>query len=117
MNDLIRYYVLMLAFYIVEVGVFALVYEGWEYDGFWLSLAIRLFLNSIFSVVVRKLVFPDTKGFHAKFWTLVVLNAMFSSTLLKLLSLFLPLVDMLLLKFFADVTSSLLGFIALKKST
>jgi hypothetical protein len=117
MNDLIKYYGLTLVFYIVEIGVFAIVYKGWEYDVFWLSLAIRLFLVSIFSVVVRKLIFPDTKGFHVKFGALVVLNPMFSATLLKLLSLFLPLVDVLILKFFADAASSLLVFIALKKST
>ena len=115
MRAFLTYYLLTLAFYLVEIAVFASLYASWNYDVFWLNIAIRLFLILIFSIIVRNLIFTGTKYFYIKFSVLVLLNPLMSSSLLKILTIFFLPTGIIVLKILTDLITSLLMFFVLRK--
>ena len=109
------YYFLTLLFYLVEISLFSFLYTSWQYDVFWLNITVRSILVIIFAIIIRKLIFNKTKHFYLKFFVLVLLNPLLSSLILKLFTLFLLSIEILLLKFVADLITSLFIFRILKK--
>ena len=115
MKSFFVYYFLTLLFYLVEISLFAIFYVSWRYDIFWLNITLRSFLVIIFSIIVRKLIFTTTRHFYLKFFILVLFNPLLSSALLKLFTLSLLSIEVLVLKFVADLVNSILIFLILKK--
>lgn len=115
MKSFLTYYLLTLLFYLVEISIFSFLYASWQYDVFWLNITVRSILVIIFSIIIRKLVFDKTKYFYLKFFVLVLLNPLLSSLLLKLFTLLLLSIEVLLLKFVADLITSVFIFCILKK--
>ena len=115
MKSFLIYYILTLAFYLVEIITFVYLYSSWQYDVFWLNLTLRLILVLIFSIVISNLIFATTKYFYVKFSVLVLCNPFLSSVLLKLFLLSLLSINVLILKFVADLITSIFIFYVLKK--
>lgn len=115
MNDAIKYYLLTLIFYVIEIILFILLYKVWIYDIFWLNLILRVALVTFFSIIVRNVIFKDSKNFYIKFLGLIVLSPFSASLFLKLLTLFFPTVLVVILKLLSDLISSILVFLAIKK--
>ena len=66
MKDMLIYYLLTLGFYLIEILVFSVAYGVWEFDIFWLNMAIRVVLVSFFSIIVRSVIFSETRYFYLK---------------------------------------------------
>ena len=115
MKSFFVYYFLTLLFYLVEISLFAIFYVSWRYDIFWLNITLRSFLVIIFSIIVRNLIFTTTRHFYLKFFILALFNPLLSSALLKLFTLSLLSIEVLVLKFVADLVNSILIFLILKK--
>ena len=106
---------LTLVFYLAEIITFISVYETWKYDIFWLNIIIRAVLVFFFAIAVRNIIFKGSKNFYIKFLGLIILNPLISSLSLKMLSIGYPLIEILILKILADLISSVLVFLTLKK--
>ena len=115
MKDLIKYYSLTLAFYLVEIATFKSAYNIWVYDIFWLNMLIRIILVSFFSVIVRSTIFKGSSFFYIKISGLILISPLLSSSLLKFFTIMYPMVWILTLKVISDFVSSLLVFFMLKK--
>ena len=115
MTDLIKYYSLTLAFYLIEIFLFQIALNKWVFDIFWLNLILRMTLVSFFSIVVRNTIFKKSKFFYLKFLGLIIVSPVFASFLLKLLTILYPTELIILLKVISDFISSLFVFFALKK--
>ena len=115
MRDLIKYYSLTIIFYVIEITLFISFYKIWVCDIFWLNLMLRTALVAFFSVIVRNVIFKDSKNFYIKFLGLIVLSPFSASLFLKLLTIFFPTVLVVMLKLVSDLISSILVFLALKK--
>lgn len=115
MKSFFVYYFLTLLFYLVEISLFSIFYISWRYDIFWLNITLRSLLVIIFSILIRNLIFTTIRHFYLKFFILVLFNPLLSSTILKLFTLPLLSINVLVLKFFADLITSILIFLILKK--
>ena len=115
MKSFFTYYFLTLVFYLVEITIFALLFNSWKFDIFWLNIMLRSVLAIIFSIFVRNLIFTKTTFFYAKIFVLILLNPFLSSLLLKLLIVFSLPIEVLLVKFLSDLLTSILIFFILKK--
>ena len=113
MSTFLNYYILTFIFYVIEIYVFKLTLEIWEYDVFWLNVCIRGILVTFFAVIVRKILFADSENFYIKFLFLVISSPLISSILLKILIL--NNFDIIFNKIIADILSSLIIFMMLKK--
>mgnify|MGYP001224721885 FL=1 len=114
MRDIFIYYQINLLFYIVEIVSFTFLYTIWPYDIFWLNALIRGFLSLFFSIIVRKTIFKDSKNFYAKFFFLVLLSPIASSTVLKILIGMFGHIEVWILKIIGDVVISIISFFILK---
>ena len=114
MRDIFIYYQINLLFYIVEIVSFTFLYTIWPYDIFWLNALIRGFLSLFFSIIVRKTIFKDSKNFYIKFFFLVLLSPIASSTVLKILIGMFSHVEVWILKIIGDVVISIISFFILK---
>tara|TARA_B100000927_G_scaffold91961_2_gene74334 strand:- start:2326 stop:2676 length:351 start_codon:yes stop_codon:yes gene_type:complete len=114
MRDIFIYYQINLLFYIVEIVSFTFLYTIWPYDIFWLNALIRGFLSLFFSIIVRKTIFKDSKNFYVKFFFLVLLSPIASSTVLKILIGMFSHVEVWILKIIGDVIISIISFFILK---
>ena len=114
MRDIFIYYQINLLFYIVEIVSFTFLYNIWPYDIFWLNALIRGFLSLFFSIIVRKTIFKDSKNFYVKFFFLVLLSPIASSTVLKILIGMFSHVEVWILKIIGDVVISIISFFILK---
>ena len=114
MRDIFIYYQINLLFYIVEIVSFTFLYTIWPYDIFWLNALIRGFLSLFFSIIVRKTIFKDSKNFYVKFFFLVLLSPIASSTVLKILIGMFSHVEVWILKIIGDVVISIISFFLLK---
>tara|TARA_B100000925_G_scaffold113121_1_gene83728 strand:+ start:2414 stop:2791 length:378 start_codon:yes stop_codon:yes gene_type:complete len=114
MRDIFIYYQINLLFYIVEIVSFTFLYTIWPYDIFWLNALIRGFLSLFFSIIVRKTIFKDSKNFYVKFFFLVLLSPIASSTVLKILIGMFSHVEVWILKIIGDVVISIISFFILK---
>ena len=114
MRDIFIYYQINLLFYIVEIVSFTFLYNIWPYDIFWLNALIRGFLSLFFSIIVRKTIFKYSKNFYIKFFFLVLLSPIASSTVLKILIGMFSHVEVWILKIIGDVVISIISFFILK---
>lgn len=114
-KDIYIYYLINLFFYTVEIVSFAIVYSIWPFDVFWLNASLRGFLSIFFSIIVRKIIFKDSKNFYTKFVILVLLSPIASSTVLKILIGLFDQIEIWILKIIGDIFVSVLSFIILKK--
>lgn len=115
MKDLLNYYLLTFVFYLVEILLFTKIYSVWKYDIFWLNVLIRFTLALVFSIIVRRVIFKGVRYFYLKFFVLVLFNPLLSSSLLKLSTIFFPMLGVVILKILTDLISSLFIFFTLKK--
>ena len=115
MKDFIIYYSLTLFFYSIEVYLFNEIYPGWAYDVFWLNISLKVVLITIFSILAKELIYKDTKNFYTKYFTLVTLNPLFSSSLLKVFLMANSGFGVLIIKIIADLITSIIQFFILKK--
>lgn len=115
MIDILNYYSLNLVFYLIEIFLFKHFYLDWSYDIFWLNTGLRAFLSIFFSILVRKIIFRESKNFYSKIFLIVLLNPIASSLLLKILIGLNPLIEIWILKIIGDIFISLIAFIILKK--
>jgi len=115
MKHMLSYYLLTLGFYLIEVFVFSMAYDGWEFDVFWLNMAIRVVLASFFAIIVRSVIFSETRHFYLKFFVLILFSPLLSSLLLKLLTTIYPLIGVIYFKILSDLITSFLVFLSLKK--
>ena len=110
-KDIYIYYLINLFFYTVEIVSFAIVYSIWPFDVFWLNASLRGFLSIFFSIIVRKIIFKDSKNFYTKFVILVLLSPIASSTVLKILIGLFDQIEIWILKIIGDIFVSVLSFI------
>ena len=115
MNNLIKYYSFTLIFYLLEVIIFQLALKTWIYDIFWLNMILRMNLVIFFSIIVKNIIFKDSKFFYLKFYVLIVFSPIAASAILKLLITIYPQAFIILLKFISDLISSLIVYLILKK--
>lgn len=115
MKKIFIYYLINLLFYIVEIVSFTILYSIWIYDVFWLNLSIRGFLSIFFSIVTKKLIFKDSKNFYTKFFLIVMLNPLASSSILKIFIGLFGQTEIWILKIIGDLIVSLIGFLILIK--
>jgi hypothetical protein len=111
----IKYYGLTLIFYILEIFIFKYALDLWMYDIFWLNILIRVILVIVYAFIVRNLLFSAARNFYTKFSILILLNPLVSSTLLKILIVSGEEFDVILLKIFADLVTSILVYKILRK--
>ena len=115
MKDLLNYYLLTFAFYLIEILLFTNIYAVWKHDIFWLNILIRFTLALVFSIIVRNIIFNGVNHFYLKYFVLVLFNPLLSSSLLKLSTIFFPMLGVVILKILTDLISSLFIFFTLKK--
>tara|TARA_X000000368_G_scaffold389724_1_gene352416 strand:- start:2864 stop:3214 length:351 start_codon:yes stop_codon:yes gene_type:complete len=114
MKDIFIYYQIILIFYIVEIVSFTFLYAIWPYDVFWLNAFIRGFLSIFFSIIARKIIFKNSKNFYTKFFFLVLLSPIASSTILKIFIGLFDQVEIWILKIIGDMIISIISFLILK---
>jgi len=117
MVDLLKYYLLTLSLYVFEIFLFKTIYPSWEYDLFWLNTIVRLCFVIFFAIVIRNIIFKEADNFYLKFSILIIINPILASSVLKIFSAFYFGVEILILKFGADLISSLIIFFILKRIT
>ncbi len=115
MNNFIKYYSITLVFYLLEIIIFQTAINSWIYDIFWLNMLIRTVLVFFFSIIIKNMIFIDSKFFYAKFLVLILISPIAASSLLKLLTILYPMTLIIALKFVSDLISSLVLFFILKK--
>lgn len=113
MGTFLKYYAITFIFYIAEIYIFKFSLSIWSYDIFWLNLVIRGLLASFFAVIARKILFANSANFYIKFALLIISSPLISSILLKVLLL--NNFDVIFTKIIADILSSLIIFVLLKK--
>ena len=114
-KDIFIYYLIILVFYIVEIVSFSFLYLTWPYDVFWLNAFIRGFLSIFFSIIAKKIIFKDSKNFYTKFFFLVLLSPIASSTILIIFIELFNQVEIWMLKIMGDIVISIISFFILKK--
>ena len=114
-KDIFIYYLIILVFYIVEIVSFSFLYLTWSYDVFWLNASIRGFLSIFFSVIAKKIIFKDSKNFYTKFFFLVLLSPIASSTILIIFIELFDQVEIWMLKIMGDIVVSIISFFILRK--
>jgi len=114
-KDIFIYYLIILVFYIVEIVSFSFLYLTWSYDVFWLNASIRGFLSIFFSIIAKKLIFKDSKNFYTKFFFLVLLSPIASSTILIIFIELFDQVEIWMLKIMGDIVVSIISFFILRK--
>lgn len=114
-KDIFIYYLINLVFYMVEIVSFTFLYSIWPYDIFWLNSFIRGFLSIFFSIIARRIIFKDSKSFYAKFFFLVLLSPIASSTVLKIFIELFNQIEIWMLKIMGDIIISIISFFILKK--
>ena len=114
-KDIFIYYLIILVFYIVEIVSFSFLYLTWPYDVFWLNASIRGFLSIFFSVIAKKIIFKDSKNFYTKFFFLVLLSPIASSTILIIFIELFDQVEIWMLKIMGDIVISIISFFILRK--
>ena len=114
-KDIFIYYLIILVFYIVEIVSFSFLYLTWPYDVFWLNAFIRGFLSIFFSIIAKKIIFKDSKNFYAKFFFLVLLSPIASSTILIIFIELFNQVEIWMLKIMGDIVISIISFFILRK--
>ena len=113
-KDVFIYYLINLSFYIVEIISFIFLYSTWAYDVFWLNAGLRGLLSVFFAIIVKNIVFKESKNFYLKFSTLVLVSPFASSVMLKILITALN-HEIWILKIFGDLIVSIATFIILKR--
>ena len=114
-KDIFIYYLIILVFYIVEIVSFSFLYLTCSYDVFWLNASIRGFLSIFFSVIAKKIIFKDSKNFYTKFFFLVLLSPIASSTILIIFIELFDQVEIWMLKIMGDIVVSIISFFILRK--
>ena len=114
-KDIFIYYLMILVFYIVEIVSFSFLYLTWPYDVFWLNAFIRGFLSIFFSIIAKKIIFKDSKNFYTKFFFLVLLSPIASSTILIIFIELFNQVEIWMLKIMGDIVISIISFFILRK--
>ena len=114
-KDIFIYYLIILVFYIVEIVSFSFLYLTWSYDVCWLNASIRGFLSIFFSIIAKKLIFKDSKNFYTKFFFLVLLSPIASSTILIIFIELFDQVEIWMLKIMGDIVVSIISFFILRK--
>lgn len=114
-KDIFIYYLIILVFYIVEIVSFSFLYLTWPYDVFWLNAFIRGFLSIFFSIIAKKIIFKDSKHFYTKFFFLVLLSPIASSTILIIFIELFDQVEIWMLKIMGDIVISIISFFILRK--
>lgn len=114
-KDIFIYYLIILVFYIVEIVSFSFLYLTWSYDVFWLNASIRGFLSIFFSIIAKKIIFKDSKHFYTKFFFLVLLSPIASSTILIIFIELFDQVEIWMLKIMGDIVVSIISFFILRK--
>ena len=115
MNDFIKYYVITLVFYLIEIIAFQIALSSWNYDIFWLNMLLRTILVFFFSIVIKNTIFKDSKFFYARFLGLILISPIAASSLLKLMTILNPTTLIIFLKFMSDLISSFIVFYVLRK--
>lgn len=115
MSEIFSYYSLNLFFYLIEIYLFKSIYMHWPYDVFFLNAGIRGILSIFFSILVRKIIFKESKNFYIKIFLIVLLNPIASSTMLKIFIELFSGIEVWVLKIMGDIIISLIAFIILKK--
>lgn len=115
MNHFLKYYFITFIFYLIEILSFINLYPVWIFDIFWLNAVLRFFLVIIFAITVRKTLFKDTINFYLKFFSLVTLSPFFASLFLKIAFLIFDDYGVIIIKVSADIASSIILYIFLKR--
>lgn len=110
---LIKYYLIIGPIYLIEVLVFYISSELLN-NIYILNFLIRgIFVISL-SLVLKSIVFVTVKNFYFKFFTLCLLNPLFSSLFLAIIMLNLP-TNLICSKLLADIIVSILFYLVLLK--
>jgi len=110
---LIKYYLIIGPIYFIEVLVFYISSELLN-NIYILNFLIRgIFVISL-SLILKSIVFATVKNFYFKFFTLCLLNPLFSSLFLAIIMVNLP-ANLICSKFLADIIVSILFYLVLLK--
>ena len=112
-SHLIKYYLIIGPIYLIEVFVFYVSSELLN-NIFILNFFIRgVFVISL-SLILKNIIFASVKNFYFKFFTLCLLNPLFSSLLIAIIMSTLP-TNLIWSKLLADIIVSMLFYLVLLK--
>lgn len=113
MWHLIKYYSIIGPIYLIEVFVFYVSSELLN-NIYILNFIIRgIFVISL-SLILKNIIFASVKNFYFKFFTLCLLNPLFSSLLMAIIMLNIP-ANLIWSKLLADIIVSILFYLVLLK--
>lgn len=115
MKEAFKYYCLIIAIYCIELALFNIALYATSLESISINFFIRGLMIILFSRMVKKYVYPDSKEFYKTFYLLAAVNPILSSFLLWLISKFV-MYDINFIKIFGDVVTSLILFLVLRKT-
>ena len=108
MSKLIKYYLLVSFFYILEIYIFW-VFQKIVLNDILLNFFVRIFFVIIFSHFLRKNIFNKVQSFYLIFYSVALLNPLISSTFIYLiLNFFFE--NVTFAKLLADIFTSAISF-------
>ena len=110
---LIKYYSFVIIFYIIEITLFFILNDFYE-NIILLNISIRSIFVICSSSILRKSVFKESRYFYQGYYFIAAINPFISSLILFAMIYFFN-EGALILKFIADLMTSLLSFYLLKK--
>lgn len=110
---LAKYYSIVVIFYIIELILFSTLLYSFE-NILFLNTLIRGLFVIISSIIIKKRIFNNSKYFYQGYYLLATLNPFFSTLLILIITKLFG-GNIILIKFLADLTVSLMSFNLLKK--
>lgn len=108
MSKLIKYYLLVSFFYVLEIYIFW-VFQKVVLNDILLNFFIRIFFVVILSHFLRKNIFNKIQSFYFIFYSVALLNPLISSMFIYLILNFMS-ENVTFAKFIADVLTSAISF-------
>ena len=108
MSKLIKYYLLVSFFYILEIYIFW-IFQKVVLNDILLNFFIRIFFVVILSQFLRKNIFKEIQSFYFIFYSVALLNPLISSMFIYLILNFMS-ENVTFAKFIADVLTSAISF-------
>ena len=108
MSKLIKYYLLVSFFYILEIYIFW-IFQKVVLNDILLNFFIRIFFVVILAQFLRKSIFNKIQSFYFIFYSVALLNPLISSMFIYLILNFMS-ENVTFAKFIADVLTSAISF-------
>lgn len=113
MKGLIKYYLIIVPIYLIEILIFYISNEMFN-NIYVLNFLIRGSFVLLSSLILRNIIFFSVQNFYSKFFILGILNPLFSSFFLGVI-LSIILIDLVYAKLLADIIVSVIFYFLLKR--